>query len=474
MARCLLVGISLGLAVSCTVLTLSSVLLAYAVTSVQPEAYMDEIFHVRQSLSYLSGNWSSWDNKITTPPGTYVLFVMFYRIGAWLHILPLSPNMIHFRCFSASVSTLNYYVLSLIIPRLTGKHPLILSLVLSTNPVLFFFSALYYTDQCALFFLLATVYFSLQSWRFLGAIACACGIAVRQTNVVWLLFSLGVVASSHLGEVLIDNQKSANTSTWIKRLLHSLTRQPWKFVYTALVGCLTCYCHLVVALLFVLFVFWNGGIVLGDRSAHRAVLHIPQLWYFCVFCSACTPISFGLFVLRFLKRCRRLALRTPLKFIVYVCLFLILVCLIVLTLAHLSHVHPYLLADNRHYTFYIWRRVINRTPLVHYSFSVVYALCFVYWLSRLFTSRAMSFQTFVAHTAIVLCTCACLIPAHLLEFRYFLLPYTIWRLYSSEKPSYLLIELVLNSVVIAVTVYLFLARPFYWASEPGVLQRFMW
>ena len=31
--------------------------------------YMDEIFHVRQTQVYCKGEYSTWDNKITTLPG---------------------------------------------------------------------------------------------------------------------------------------------------------------------------------------------------------------------------------------------------------------------------------------------------------------------------------------------------------------------------------------------------------------------
>lgn len=34
--------------------------------------------------------------------------------------------------------------------------------------------------------------------------------------------------------------------------------------------------------------------------------------------------------------------------------------------------HPFLLADNRHYAFYIWRRVINPHPLMRYALAPGY------------------------------------------------------------------------------------------------------
>ncbi|KAF8932809.1 hypothetical protein BGZ58_006778 [Dissophora ornata] len=41
-------------------------------TSVVPDPYMDEIFHVPQAQRYCQGDFWTWDPKLTTPPGLYV------------------------------------------------------------------------------------------------------------------------------------------------------------------------------------------------------------------------------------------------------------------------------------------------------------------------------------------------------------------------------------------------------------------
>jgi len=47
-------------------------LIAFAIVyHVAPEPYIDEIFHVPQAQAYCRGDFSYWDNKITTPPGLY-------------------------------------------------------------------------------------------------------------------------------------------------------------------------------------------------------------------------------------------------------------------------------------------------------------------------------------------------------------------------------------------------------------------
>jgi DIE2/ALG10 family len=43
--------------------------------------------------------------------------------------------------------------------------------------------------------------------------------------------------------------------------------------------------HLVTIIAFAAFVRWNGGIVVGDREAHTASLHLMQLPYLCLFAS---------------------------------------------------------------------------------------------------------------------------------------------------------------------------------------------
>ena len=42
--------------------------------------YMDEIFHVPQAQEYCNGNFSNWNDKITTFPGLYYISYMIDKI----------------------------------------------------------------------------------------------------------------------------------------------------------------------------------------------------------------------------------------------------------------------------------------------------------------------------------------------------------------------------------------------------------
>lgn len=45
--------------------------------------------------------------------------------------------------------------------------------------------------------------------------------------------------------------------------------------------------------------------------------------------------------------------------------------------------HPFLLADNRHYTFYIWRRLFKFHFMVPYLLAPIYLACAWAWFLRL-------------------------------------------------------------------------------------------
>lgn len=73
-----------------------------------------------------------------------------------------------------------------------------------------------------------------------------------------------------------------------------------------------------------------------------------------------------------------------------------------------------------------------------------------------------------------LATAATLIPAPLIEFRYYTIPFFFLILHShvDDDRSWLLMGIMYLAINIF-TIYLFLFRPFSWVHETGV-QRFIW
>ncbi|CAM9136447.1 unnamed protein product [Pylaiella littoralis] len=132
-----------------------------------------------------------------------------------------------------------------------------------------------------------------------------------------------------------------------------------------------------------------------------------------------------------------------------------------------SLAHPFLLSDNRHYTFHVWRRLLSNV-CVRVALAPAYVLCGWVVISRLLRRKPpLWVLTFAGAAAVVL------VPSPLLEPRYLTIPVLLAHLESTERSwKSLLVGVVMCAAVNAVTIYIFLARPFAW-YDCG-LARFMW
>ncbi|KAG9504535.1 glucosyltransferase [Fusarium musae] len=389
------------------------------------------------------------------------------------------------------------------------------------------------------------------------------------------------------------------------------------------------------------FVAWNGGVVLGDKSNHVATIHLPQMlyiWPFFAFFSLPLLVPYALpainMVLRILPRARsptstskpapeaetsakppsisfgksrrsgssRKASATgssdrkyprlskPLEIASFIFgvklilwpLYLLETIVLSLAIVHYNTIiHPFTLADNRHYMFYIFRYTIRRASWIRYALVVPYTLSrWMTWgtiagCSRFFTihMRACSVygngtenppflshpmvtnvgfsprQTYAASPAritensqdtskhrelskalgddpllasiipaststglvFLLATTLSLMTAPLVEPRYFIIPWVMWRLlvpawrlhdhgyyggvtsrlsnYPKIRPFFeffqhydlrLIIETFWFIAINAATGYIFLTKPYIWKAEDGTVlddgrfQRFMW
>ncbi|OJD16841.1 hypothetical protein AJ78_03031 [Emergomyces pasteurianus Ep9510] len=279
---------------------------------------------------------------------------------------------------------------------------------------------------------------------------------------------------------------------------------------------------------FGLFVLWNGGVVLGHKEFHTAGLHLPPMlyiWPYFIFFS--WPIFFVPFATAMLRQRNLKVLPSITTAAIFIPLMLITV--------HLNTiVHPFTQADNRHYVFYVFR-ILLRHPLIKYVATPVYFVCGWAVLSTFgatsppplatytttaanttrqatqkpqsktlnSTSNTMGKQQMESpHSRLsfvlvwLIASSLSLITAPLVEPRYFLIPWVIWRLHirlpstpiaglSNESGRDkrrarllyylpLLLETMWYIVINVVTGYVFLYKGFEWPQEPGLVQRFMW
>ena len=219
--------------------------------------------------------------------------------------------------------------------------------------------------------------------------------------------------------------------------------------------------YLVVALLFGFFVFINDGIVVGDRSSHQSVFNVPQLLYFSAF-----ALFFGAPILISKDKVSRF-IYTVKKKLVYAVAFAMF-CIYIIT--NYTYVHPYLLADNRHYVFYLWRWILGKRFI---RILLVPAYLYSAW-SMNDSLRVNKSCTTMWRILFVICVAAVLVPQKLLEFRYFILPYIFFRLHVREQRlQVILLEILFYVLVNAFTIIVFLKKTFNWddLAEP---QRIIW
>ena len=270
----------------------------------------------------------------------------------------------------------------------------------------------------------------------------------------------------------------------------------------------------------------------GDKENHVVSIHLAQMLYLWpCFAFFSLPLLYPYFINLFPNtalpptlQCSSIKRRSP-RLIVAVP-----VIAIMLAIAHYNTlVHPFTLADNRHYTFYVFR-ILLRHHAIKYFAVPIYFLCAWAAVAALGGQNAHKQQPTgkepskqrrqdkamlpsspasdpqVSFVLVwLLATGASLVTTPLVEPRYFVVPWLIWRLHVAplrpdapptltsdnragtsitsgvfEKFVYnmhdhrLWLETVWFLAINMATGYIFLKWGFEWPQEPGLVQRFMW
>uniref|UniRef100_A0A2R8ZL97 Dol-P-Glc:Glc(2)Man(9)GlcNAc(2)-PP-Dol alpha-1,2-glucosyltransferase n=1 Tax=Pan paniscus TaxID=9597 RepID=A0A2R8ZL97_PANPA len=430
-------GYYFSAALSCTFLV--SCLLFSAFSRALREPYMDEIFHLPQAQRYCEGHFSlsQWDPMITTLPGLYLVSVGVVKPAIWIfgwseHVV-CSIGMLRFVNLLFSVG--NFYLLYLLFRKVQPRNKaassiqrVLSTLTLAVFPTLYFFNFLYYTEAGSMFFTLFAYLMCLYGNHKTSAFLGFCGFMFRQTNIIWAVFCAGNVIAQKLTEAWkTELQKKEDRLPPIKGPFAEFRK--------------------------------NSSVSLAYSISHEACLHFPQLFYF---------FSFTLFF-SFPHLLSPSKIKTFLSLVwKRRILFFVVTLVSVFLVWKFTYAHKYLLADNRHYTFYVWKRVFQRYETVKYL--LVPAYIFAGWS----IADSLKSKSIFWNLMFFICLFIVIVPQKLLEFRYFILPYVIYRLNIPLPPtSRLICELSCYAVVNFITFFIFLNKTFQWPNSQDI-QRFMW
>lgn len=186
-----------------------------------------------------------------------------------------------------------------------------------------------------------------------------------------------------------------------------------------------------------------------------------QICYFAVFAAFFGPQN----VLMNITSVVRTILRKPNMIIALIA--------VVVSIIHFNTIiHPYLLADNRHYTFYVWNRFLGRNDLTKYLAIPVYLIALVLLQQNLQRMNATLSHLFPIGLF------ATIGMQSLIEVRYFLLPYLILRLFFKDVkdkryPIYLGLELLFYILINIGSFYVFFTKEIRWKDFADI-QRIIW
>ncbi|ODV66454.1 hypothetical protein HYPBUDRAFT_110443 [Hyphopichia burtonii NRRL Y-1933] len=423
------------------------------------EPFIDEIFHLRQCQTYCDYRFDEWDNKITTPPGLYLLGFAYTNL---IRVIGMNSSSLDAICADKNILRSLNLVGGLVafpfflwlLKKNSNYSFWILNVI--TIPLIFPYYFLFYTDVWASILILASlvlgvtpVFKDLHVNIALSGILAFVSLWFRQTNIIWIAFVMSLV----IGErSKTDGSIVGNFVSFVKQFFND-----WYLT-------LPYFANIV---LFAIFIKKNGGVAFGDKDNHTIGLHLVQVFYCFTFIIG---LSLPLWLsVNHLKKYARFTVlgNYGLNLVITVISF----TLIKYIIDNYTIVHPFLLADNRHYTFYIYRKVLKHpmsfivtVPLYHFSLWSIVEI-----LNSSGLLNPMNIITFVAGTILTI------IPSPLFEPRYYIVPFIFFRIFSKpQQDSSQLFEFYWNMLINSILFFVFFSYEFKWASEGDLIQRIIW
>lgn len=235
-------------------------LLALSMLALLPnQPIADELIHLPQIQSFMSGSMAL-NGIVAMPPGFH------FTIASVAGLLQLH-TLTELRLIN-TVITLLCPILCWAYLRLDGaKFPEVRSTQILTSPIIWPFYFLLYTDLSSLFLILIGLILVKKRYLVAAALICTISLAFRQNNIFWIVL-LWLIAVSNLNPRLDLIQKTdLITPGMLKGLALSLKN-------TAI--------FLLPLLAFGVFIYLNGGVAMGNKDIHQASGLFPTQVFFCL------------------------------------------------------------------------------------------------------------------------------------------------------------------------------------------------
>ena len=218
------------------------------------QTFHDESFHMPQIAAYIRHQYFHLEKSLTMIPGYHFLVAMISNTFGWTSVNDIRNASI-LLCLPA---ILVFFILA---RNLGHGSPTVSTALFYFSPIFFPFFYVLYTDIPSLLFVLLGFWALLERRYSLAAITLFLSMLLRQTNVVWLVLAWCMALWDEWAYV----RCKADFLDYISRLTARAVKT---------------YMFPVFCLVFVLFLYFNGGVAIGDSTAHKLDrLYITQLYF---------------------------------------------------------------------------------------------------------------------------------------------------------------------------------------------------
>lgn len=199
---------------------------------------VDERTTYQQIMLFVKSDWST-DVNIAPVRGYHAFIFLILRLFN-------NSSYSFLRYLAVGINLISIPIVYLVAKHIDSRSAKITTLQFSFLPILSPFLSLMYNDIFSLTLIILSIYFLLLKKYYLAGVVVVVSMAVRQNNIIWLLFELGFIWLRN-GGFEVNKEKILKF-----------------FRQTAI--------HFFGIVLFIIFLIINKGVAAGDRSLNPLAL----------------------------------------------------------------------------------------------------------------------------------------------------------------------------------------------------------
>lgn len=346
--------------------------------------FVDEEVHYLQIQRFINGDYYIYD-IITVIPGYHFFYALLGKVFSVYSISGI-------RLANAVIGMISVFVFLLLAMKIHGgKEGIAKGFQYAFFPILFPFFFLIYTDVLSLLLIFLMLYFILLKKYNIAGIFGILSFFVRQNNILWMAFVLGLVYV-----------EKAGMKVELKNFLRVI-KDCWSFILGFFMA--------------IIFFIWNKGFVLGDKLMHEGGIYFGNVFFaLFLFFFLFLPMNLGNF-----NKIKEFSRRNKWSWVVVLFIFLVYLWLFDVT-------HPY----NFRGSDYFLRNVILQYFISGIVFKSLLFLPIAYSILSLCVVRFKRKEFYLLYIFAILS----LLPLWLIEQRYYLIPFSLFILFKKEEKGW--------------------------------------